>query len=686
MSHTPSHPPPQPPPAPPPPPPLPQHVSSDTQWFSVYVPWTSGSAQRESYLRLGSPDTTTEAQFLATLQASYADATAEPAVRAAFGGTPTSGAVIYTRGDLVQFVHGRCDTRVLDDSFVAHVLNKSDVDAGGPKTHRAYLRLGKPNRDIEDPLSSLPLADDIVTLVRELVLAAPAADAMDATVAAQNRETTLAGPVEAVLGARSSLVAAARANATAAIDALEALRTSADARAATDYDGKNAKKWGLSELRKLHDFFATSWKGRILGGEAAARTKFEARAATDPVVRGKLLELAESTTPGALQGTPATNAWAKGVLDGLATGREMEARFSLGDGIALYADKAVTLTTPSALKMTVGSDSRTVLGPSYNETYSVSDDVIQKIKDGVITQVEQIDDKRLITASLTQRDLLGLTWRTVKFDQAKALSYSVSDGGSFAVSSSYAFGAGFKFGNSISGSFDSTLGVSVSVPLSLFKVECGSKGYVETSWPFGKVNYQHSQDLKGTTVQLSVQAAKDVVAVPAKIFNGVMRVGMGVIHAAVLTYTAAGLIIGQLKTGEGEDASQPMKNYLVIGEGFYTAITVLNAVFMAAGIVVGVIQLVTRKTVDFASTSAPATPPNILMNAAGIKLQCGASYIHLDNTGIAIYGPTVYVAGPMTTVVPSYITSPTTPTQIAQSIAEIDELFGEGFMDALAAV
>src|SRR5262249_15000519 len=150
-------------------------------------------------------------------------------------------------------------------------------------------------------------------------------------------------------------------------------------------------------------------------------------------------------------------------------GDVMLANFSLGDGVALYSDRPVTVTTPDTMKVTVGSDSRTALGTTYAEVYDVDDDTINAIRDGRITSTGSIANKTLISATLTRRALnipgaavsgLAPLWRTTKFDQTRSLSYSITDSGSFSFSSAYTFGMGMKFNNGVSASFDASAGVS----------------------------------------------------------------------------------------------------------------------------------------------------------------------------------------------------------------------------------
>ena len=94
----------------------------------------------------------------------------------------------------------------------------------------------------------------------------------------------------------------------------------------------------------------------------------------------------------------------------------------------------------------------------------------------------------------------------------------------------------------------------------------------------------------------------------------------------------------------------------------------LNAAFLAMSLIAGVMQLLGKLAADGVAAAAPVQVPNLVLNSSGIKLQCGASYLSIDATGVAIYGPQVYVAGPFTSVLPAYLTGNLTPTGIAKAI------------------
>lgn len=661
---------------------------STDKWFSVYVPRRTDTTNAyASYFRLGTPDIAAESARLLELQSEYTDAFAQPAVEAAFGGNPTSGMAFYTEGDLVQFVNGKHDTRVLNDSFTVHVLNKADASKAGQDpskpvtTYRTYFRLGKPNKIIETQIkSAVPSVADLLAFA--LALAPIPTISISAPTKQEKVNAVLSGDI----GARTSLRSSAESGDATALQALQDLCNSTDPRASLEFDGKTAKAWALAALRDLHDKFANALRDKALFGDSAARDKLKARAiAGDPVARRKLIELAESKVAAAAashNSQPPANEWAKAALAAVPGGADMLANWSLGDGVALYSDRPITLTTPVALKVTVGSESRTVLGPTYSEAYDVSDEVIQQIKDGVITQPSKIANKRLITASLTAREASRASWRTTKFDQAKALSYSLNDSGSFGITSSYAFSLGLKLSNGISGSFDGSVGVSVSVP-SAFKVEL-TKKRIETSWTGGKINYSTDQDLKGKSVKLSVGAVEDVVVAPAReaLVLG-LRLGMIAVNGLVLAYTATGVGIGNSTSGEGEESTKNMREFLVAGEAVYIAISTLNAIFMAAGLIVGVMQVVAKATVGAVQAASPVQTPNLVLNDKGIKLQCGPSYIHIDPTGISLYGPQIYVASPMTQVVPSYLTGNATPAGVAELIEAAEQA---AFIAALMAI
>ena len=208
---------------------------STDKWFSVYVPrWTDTANAFESYFRMGTPDVATEAARLSDLQSAYSDALAQPGVEAAFGGNATSGVAFYTEGDLVQFVNGKVDTRVLNDSFTVHVLNKADVDKAGQDptkavtTHRSYFRLGKPNKTIETQIKlAAPSFADLLAFTLALALAPTPTSPISVATRQATVEAVLAGDVSA----RSSLVSAAESGDPAALqsEALAILGEGADA-------------------------------------------------------------------------------------------------------------------------------------------------------------------------------------------------------------------------------------------------------------------------------------------------------------------------------------------------------------------------------------------------------------------------------------------------------------------------
>ncbi len=665
---------------------------STDKWFTVYVPPSTGGT--ESYLRIGSPDTTTETSFLSTLQAAYQASTAQPAVQAAFGTSSTAGMVVYTAGDLVQFVNGTADTRVLNDRYIVHVLNKATIDAASTKkatdadkTYRTYLRLGKPSDLIEGAMQGNAADADLVKFIKDLAYAEPKTVVADGNA---KRDLAIGGNADA----RTYLKTAAEKSDRGAIDRIgEVLNnTNTDPVVRADAQG-----WARTTLVALQLKLANSRKNEALLDTDDGRTKLAASAANkDPVARRKLIEIYETSAAGLASGAAvaglvrgmtvakvqSAQTWAKGVLDGLGkSGDELLARWSLGDGVALYSDRPITLTTPDKLKVSVGSDSRTVFGPSYSEVYDVSNDVIAQIKDGTIATIDQVPDKRLITATLVRRELSGASWRSTKFDQSKSLSYSLSDSGSFGLTSSYAFGAGLKLSNGITAGYDASFGISCGVSTS-FKVDC-SKTSLETSFPFSKIKYDATATTKANSITLSVNPVENVVNwMTAEKYAVAARVVVGIINAAALAYTAIAAGIGNQKSDASKSETNAVRGFLEAGEAVYITASVVNAALLAGALIVGVIQLVSRKTAQATSDNLPLQPTNIILNSAGIKLQAGTSYINIDPTGIQIYGPQVLVAGPLTNVLPEYLTGNLTATQVLQAEATgglsliADDLFG----------
>ena len=151
---------------------------------------------------------------------------------------------------------------------------------------------------------------------------------------------------------------------------------------------------------------------------------------------------------------------------------------------------------------------------------------------------------------------------------------------------------------------------------------------------------------------------------------------MLVVNAAAAAYTGAVIAIGNTTTQDSSGPTANIRQILEKGEAVYIAATALNAVFLAASLVAGVIQLSVEGRRRQGDQAPPIQPPNVVLNGAGIKLQCGASFISLDPTGIAISAPQVYVAAPFTTVLPAYLTGNLTPAGIAEAV----ELAGEGVL------
>jgi hypothetical protein len=650
--------------------------AADNKWFTVYVPAASGGT--ESYLRIGSPDATTETSFLSALQTAYAGSAAQPAVQAAFGQTSTSGVVMYTTGDLVQFVNGTADMRVLNDRYVVHVLNKATVDAANPatgkatdstKTYRTYFRLGKPYDIIEGELTGNAADTNLCALVKALL---PTPAPTPITDGQAKKDLADDGNADA----RSYLISKAEAGDREAIDRINDLLSSTNSDVVKRAD---AQKWARTTLRALHLKVADARKWEALRNTGQGRTKLEAAATgtpKDPVARRKLIEIYEVPTAGVATGGLApgiggltqaqvsdAQTWAKGVLDQLArTSGEMLARWSQGDGVALYSDRPITVTTPDKYKVTVGADSRTVLGPTYAETYDVGDDVINQIKDGTIATLDQVPNKKLITATLTRRDMTKTNWRTTKFDQAKALSFAFNDSGAFALSSSYAFAAGLKFSNGISAGFDASFGVSAGVSTS-FKVDC-SKNSIETAYPYGKIKYDTKGDLKGESVTLSVSKVENVVsATLGETFTKVTRLAMAAINVCALAYTARAAAVGNSSSGTSDSETPGVRSFLEDGEKFYLAATIVNAALLAAGVIIGIVQLVSRKTAGATIDQLPATPPTITMNDTGIMIQAGPSFIHIDAAGIRLSGPVLNASGPLINLAAVGIPSTLTPVK-----------------------
>ncbi len=651
--------------------------------FTVHVPHSpatqgsNGSAQavatQESYLRLGSPDGTTEQALLGALRAAYTDVESQAAVEAAFGASPTAGITLYTEGDLVQFVNGKADTRVLNDSYVVHVLNREDADAsaagGDARTYRAYFRLGRPSADVEAPLVGAVDPGDLHDFIEALLPSTPTPAIAGVTSADAVLPVDTAALVELIMAGgplgeskRLTLVAAAALSDGPALDRLDSIRTSGDVRSGDVSDRSSIKAWALGALRGLHLTVANWQRDRAMEGLYESRAKLSERALQDPLARRKLVEIERSTAASA-----DARSWAKGVLGGLQAPEDQSARFSLGDGVALYSDEAVTITTPEALKVTVGKDTRTVLGETYSETYDVSDDTLEAIRNGTLSDVSEVSDKSLVTASLTRREATGVSWRTTKFDLSKTLNVAAADNGSFTLGSDYAFAGGLKFTNSLGVAFDALTGISLSAPLG-FKVEIGGGG-LETTSPVGKVSYDQSFVGKGAkSVVLAVDPTAKFTLATFKAFGVVVRAGMAVVNGALAAYTAAFASIGSATTSESDGPTANVREMMEAGEAVYLAAVSLNAILAAATAVAGVVQLATQKAAAAATGSSPTQPSNIVINDAGIKLQVGTSYIHIGQQGIIVSGTQVLTASPTTNFIPTAAPGNATPAGITELV------------------
>src|SRR5262249_12732884 len=72
-------------------------------------------------------------------------------------------------------------------------------------------------------------------------------------------------------------------------------------------------------------------------------------------------------------------------------------KLGVANGIAMYADGGVKITTPDKFQLVATADSRTVLGESYSETYSVDKSYIELVKKGHIRTLAEIPGRKLVT-------------------------------------------------------------------------------------------------------------------------------------------------------------------------------------------------------------------------------------------------------------------------------------------------
>lgn len=299
----------------------------------------------------------------------------------------------------------------------------------------------------------------------------------------------------------------------------------------------------------------------------------------------------------------------------------------------------IVLKSDGDLKITVAASKRTVLGETYDETYDVSDEDRAKITAGTTTLAKDIQKKQLITASLLARepstDAMPL-WRTSKFDRSKALTYSVSDSGSFSLGSTYAFAAGFKLTNNVNGTFD-TSGIDVKVPF--FKVELGDKRW-ETTWVGGKVTYNRESELKGEKIALKVASTlgldeTELVKAINGIFVARFRLFTTVANVAVTAYTGASALVGMIPDWTPSSSTVHVKGFLQTGMPIYATIATINGVFMAGGIIIGVIQILSAKKPPIKGNTG------ITLEEGGITLKCGNSSIEITTEGVEISAPDI---------------------------------------------
>ena len=348
------------------------------------------------------------------------------------------------------------------------------------------------------------------------------------------------------------------------------------------------------------------------------------------------------------------------MLKELGTDADRRPRFSLGDGISMFSDKAMNITTPDTLKVTVGKDARTVLGPTYSETWDVSDDVLDQVRSGEISGVSQITSKKLVTASLTDRSVIG-SWRTTKFDLAKTLNVGVADNGSFLVGSALTYIAGLKLGNLLGASFDANTGLTAAAPTGS-KVELVGTG-METAWPKGKVNYKENQSLKGRTVTLAVDPVAIFCGNTHMALTKLIRGLMSTTNAALAAYTAAFAAVSAVGDTD-DDGEAEVKAMLETAEAIYLAVLAINVVTTVAMGIASIVQIANEIASKTQNIALPALVPNITLNSGGIKLQCGTAYVHIGASGVLINGTQVAIGSPSTALVPMVTPSTVTPVQL----------------------
>jgi hypothetical protein len=640
-----------------------------TPWATLKVPGAS-----ESYFRLGYRNRNEESRYL-DLCIPHAPDKAD-------------GVFFGTDGDLVQVVKRSAVTRVLDGNYYVYVqddetiANLATTDATADnRSYRAYFRLGKPESPLEGVLGGTVAVEDRRLLVGEFLPTARSTN--------ESQENCAKLLTQAVTGADSHLVTVTAADKDvglvkadyqrAARTALETKARYADRRALDHvllaFDEKaggdptekaDAKSWANGVLGRQVPFLLRN--AYLLEEPAGSRAKLftYAKDGSQPgrqgAARRAIAFVAETRATGVATGGTATDmpsalmenrtpqqalAWVVAAkeqatshlkeLDKLSG--ELLDRYTLGNGVALFSDRGIALNTPAQLTVTVGGDSRTVFGPTFSLVYGVDDATIEKIKSGEISNLADVHDKRIVTATRVDRDGLipgAANWRTTSISRAKTLNVTMNDTGALSASSSTTATFGTRFTSGMSASFDTSVGFSSKASFGLAHDYGKSASKSDTS--AGRTNaVDKEQNLTAGQLKFTY---KEPLTLPAtlvrKTWGNVLNGMLAASIALQASYTA--YLLGSTFNPNEKNDDETIKARMVAAEKVYLALTVLQAIGLVGGIALFLVEMFTKKTAGAVNLFMPTQVPNITVNASGIKLQAGSNFIVVTKFGIVLNG------------------------------------------------
>jgi hypothetical protein len=678
-----------------------------TPWATLKVPGAS-----EAYFRLGYRNRSEESRYLDLCVPHAPD--------------KPDGVFFGTDGDFVQVVKRSAATRILegnysiyvqDDETIAHA---SATDAtNSTRTYRSYFRLGKPESPLEGVLGGTAAVEDVRLLVGEFLPTALATN--------ETRENCASLLAQAVTGASSTLGLSDEDKGLVKADSQRAARTAletkaryADRRAlehvlmafdqtagGDDAEKADARSWANGVLRRQLPFHLRN--AYLLEEPAGSRARLVAYAkdGSQPGRQGSarraIAFVAETRATGVATGGTATEmpsgltahrtpqealAWvARAKEQATAHLKELDKlsgelldRYTLGNGVALYSDRGIALNTPSQLAVTVGSDSRTVFGPTFSIVYDVDDATIAKIKSGEIASLADVPEKRIVTATKVDRDLLDKSaWRTTRIDRAKTLTYSCNDTGAFSASVSTSATFGTRYSSGLSASFDTSYGFSGKASIA-HAYDYGKTAASKDSKAGKLLKHDRKAGMKAGNVTIGNANLAEVAAnVTRMTWTNVVQGMLAASLALQAAYTLA--ITGQTLLRKDEN-DETIKARMVTGEEIYLAIAMLQTIGLIGSIVMFMVESSAEKAAMAEDAVKPFQQGNITINGAGIKLQAGTSYIEITATGIMLNGTAINCNSPLTLLAPVPVPSPASPVNTANAAALMASLL-DGADDAL---